>query len=58
MVEFEKRREAEKSAISATYDKIMDKQKNMVLAFEMKYSNMMKQRMDRIEAFSNDIAME
>ena len=30
----------------------------MTLAIEMKYTNMIKQRMDRVEAFTNDLAME
>ena len=58
MKKFEKQIEAEKSHVSTTYDRIIEKQNNMVLAFEMKYTNMMKQRMDRIEAFTNDLAME
>ena len=58
VVEFNKRLEAEKKIISDTYDRILAKQKNMVLAFEMKYANMLKQRMDRVENFTNDLAME
>ena len=58
MKKFEKQIEEQKSHISTTYDRIIEKQNNMVLAFEMKYTNMMKQRMDRIEAFTNDLAME
>lgn len=56
--QFDKRLIAEKNQLAATYDRIIQKQKNMVLAFEMKYSNMIKSRIDRVEAFTNDLAME
>ena len=30
----------------------------MILGFEMKYSNMIKGRLDRLEAFADDLALE
>ena len=56
--EFEKRMCAEKHDLTSSYGSILEKQKNMILAFEMKYSNMIKQRLDRLETFTNDLAME
>ena len=56
--EFEKRMCAEKHDLTSSYGSILEKQKKMILAFEMKYSNMIKQRMDRLETFTNDLAME
>ena len=56
--QFDKRLRAEKSQLTVTYDRIIEKQKNMTLAFEMKYSNMITQRIDRVETFSNDLALE
>ena len=56
--EFEKKLEAEKQKISQTYDRILEKQKNMVLALEMKYTNMIKHRIERVENFTNDLALE
>lgn len=50
--------EADKSQIVETYDRILEKQKNMVLAFEMKYTGIIKKRIDRVENFANDLAME
>ena len=55
---FEGKIEAERQKVASSYNRILEKQKNMILAFEMKYTNLIKQRMDRIEAFTNDIAME
>ena len=40
------------------YEKIVEKQRKMILAFEMKQSTMFKGRLDRVEVFVEDLAME
>ena len=56
--EFEKKLEAGQSQIDVKYERILEKQNKMVLAIEVRYTGTIKKRIDRIEAFTNDLAME
>ena len=40
------------------YEKIVEKQRNTIIGIEIKYRNMVRNRMDKIEAFMDELAME
>ena len=44
--------------VEQTYARIMEKQKTMMIAFEMKYSNKIQQRLEYVEQFMENIALE
>ena len=48
----------ERKYVAQTYDRILSKQENMFRAYEMKYSNLLKARIERVESFMEDIAAE
>jgi len=56
--QFESKVDQERNEVAKSYEKIVEKQRNMILGFEMKYSNMIKGRLDRLEAFADDLALE
>ena len=56
--QFEAKVDHERNEVAKSYEKIVEKQRNMILSFEMKYSNMIKSRLDRLEAFTDDLALE
>ena len=56
--EIEKRAQLRQQQVTQTFERVVQKQQNTILAFEMKYSNLIKERMDRIEAFTDDLALE
>lgn len=56
--QFETKVDHERNEVAKSYEKIVDKQRSMILGFEMKYSNMIKGRLDRLESFADDLALE
>lgn len=48
----------ERKEVAKAYERIVEKQRAMILGFEMKYDNMIKGRMDRLEAVMDDLAFE
>lgn len=56
--QFENKINYERNEVAKSYEKIVQKQKSMILGFEMKYSNLIKGRLDRLESFMDDLALE
>ena len=56
--EFDKKLHAKIGEVEKTYDRIIAKQKSLFVGFEMKYSNKMNQRLQNVEQFMDDIAIE
>ena len=48
----------ERSFIEETYNKIVEDQKKMMIGFEMKQTNMVRNRISRIESFVENLAFE
>ena len=55
---FEEKVLRDRKEVANAYERIVEKQRSMILNFEMKYDNMIKGRMDRLEAVMDDIALE
>lgn len=48
----------ERKEVAKAYERIVEKQRSMILGFEMKYNTMIKGRMDKLEAVTDDLAFE
>ena len=58
VAEFDKKVVYERNQVAQCYERILEKQKNMVLGFEMKYSSLYQQRIERLEASLDELTLE
>ena len=55
---FDKKVVDERNKVAKTYQRIVEQQRSMMIGFEMKYNNLIRGRLDKIEAFTEDLALE
>lgn len=56
--EFDRKLIAKVGEVERTYARLMEKQKTMMIAFEIKYSNKIQQRLEYVEQLMENIAIE